>query len=294
MSFDRNSSCWICECENVTQVKVANIPSSVTAKDFTITDDHYGFTASIYQCQKCGFMQCHDMGEVLPFYEELEDSLYEQGRPERTKMARDLLKSLQNFQPCGRLLDIGAGSGMLVEEALKMGYQAEGVEPSRYLHGLAQEHKLPVQLGAFPHVKLNPPYDIITLVDVIEHFPNPMHILSQVNTMLSDTGVGLVTTPDVGSFFARIMGFNWWHYRTAHIGYFDLKTLTRALTKSGLKPLKVSRPGWYFSLDYLTIRLNKILPSLICLPVPKILGKFTVPLNLFDSLLIVFKKEEML
>ena len=157
MSFDKNSSCWICDCENLTQVKPSNLPSNLASKDFSITDDRYGVTASIYRCQKCGFMQCHDMGEVLSFYEQLVDKIYEQGRQERKVMQRKFLKSLRNFQPHGRLLDIGAGSGMLVEEALKMGYQAEGVEPSRYLQMLAQDHKLPVQLGAFPHVKLNPP-----------------------------------------------------------------------------------------------------------------------------------------
>ena len=237
-------------------------------------------------------MQCHDVGEVLSFYEQLVDKIYEQGRQERKVMQRNFLKSLKNFQPHGRLLDIGSGSGMLVEEALKMGYQAEGVEPSRYLQMLAQDHKLPVQLGAFPHVKLNPPpYDVITMMDVIEHLHNPMHILSKVKTMLSDTGVGLIATPDVGSFSAKIFGFKWWHYRTAHICYFDLKTLTLALERTGLKPLKVFRPAWHFTLEYLIIRLNRYLSPFIRLPSPKFLGKFAVPLYLRDSLLIIFKKE---
>ena len=66
------------------------------------------------------------MEEVLSFYEQLEDKVYEQGREERKVMQKNFLKSLRNFKPEGRLLDIGAGSGILVEEALKMGYQAEG------------------------------------------------------------------------------------------------------------------------------------------------------------------------
>ena len=55
-----------------------------------------------------------------------------------------------------------------------------------------------------------------------------------------------VVTPDVGSVAARLMRHRWWHFRAAHIGYFNHRTLAAAAAKAGLRVVSTRRPVWYF------------------------------------------------
>lgn len=281
-------SCWICGSPNLELAKHSNIQKTLSSEAFAITDSHYGTTGEIQRCRNCGFLQCSNLNNVLSFYEQLEDAPYEQGRAERMLQAKKMIKIVQKYQPQGRLLDIGAGSGILVEQALKMGYQAEGIEPSKWLQNQAQKHGLPVYLGIFPHAQLTGAYDIVTLVDVIEHVSHPVELLSNISQVISEGGILIVVTPDVGSLLARILGWKWWHFRIAHIGYFNRKTLAMALDKAGFKLLSMTRPTWYFTADYLFERVNKYLPSFLRMPAPKFLKNVVVPLNLRDSLLGIY------
>jgi SAM-dependent methyltransferase len=293
LTHSKEKSCWICGGSHLDLFKPSNLPEEISSRTFAITDSHYGVTATIYRCSNCGFMQCSDMVDILPYYEQLEDEAYEKNRRERSLQQRKLLGHLARLKKSGRLLDIGAGSGMLVEQALQMGYLAEGIEPSVWLQKQAREWDLPVHLGTFPHPDLKGSYDCITLVDILEHLANPIDLLRHVRGALAEDGIGMVITPDVNSLVTRLFGMRWWHFRAAHIGYFNRGNLLMALEKAGLEPLKIARPGWYFSADYVAERLKKYLPGCINYSIPPFLKKVTVPVNFYDSLLILFQRKRV-
>jgi len=261
----------------------------VTA-DFRITDAGYGRTGTMHECSTCGFRQCSDLGNVLSFYENMVDEEYEHTRAPRALQARRLLSHLGPFKSRGRLLDIGAGSGILVEEAVAIGYSAEGVEPSSYLQEQAHRRRLSVYRGVLPHVAASGPYDVVTMVDVIEHVTDPIDLLRKAVATMAEDGVLLVVTPDVRSVAARLLGRQWWHYRIAHIGYFDRMTLENALAAAGLRPIRIARPSWYFPASYLAERAFRYLPTALRLQVSHVLGNVTVRLNLFDSILMVCRR----
>ena len=281
-------NCWLCGEVKLTCVKTADVPSTVDAAAFRVTDANYGQCAAIYQCAACGFRQCSDFSDVLSFYQAMDDPGYEASRAPRALQAERLLQSVRRHRPGGRLLDIGAGSGILVEVATRLGYRAEGIEPSEWMVRSAAAHGLKIQAGILPHEEITGPYDVVTLVDVIEHVSDPVELLVQAGTVLASDGIGLVITPDVTSVAARVMGKHWWHYRMAHICYFERQTLLAALRHADLEPIAIFRPSWYFTADYLIQRLGAYLPIVRKMQLP-ILERMVVPLNLFDSLGIVFR-----
>ena len=175
-------------------MKPSNIKNVLTSDAFSITDSHYGTTAAIYRCERCGFLQCTDLPDVLPFYEDLVDPSYDAGRSERSIQARKILEVAHKLQPGGRLLDIGAGSGVLVEQAIQMGYQAEGVEPSGWLRQIALQRNVPLHLGTFPHPAMSGKFDVITLIDVIEHVCDPIDLLHNITAHLARGGTASPTT----------------------------------------------------------------------------------------------------
>ncbi len=284
--MDDRYPCWICESDT-RLLRRGGIDRPLQSSDFAITDKHYGKIADLFQCSNCGFLQCSRLEDVLGFYENLVDPSYEDGRAVRSMQQRKLLELIPGTAPGRRLLDIGAGSGMLVEEALRLGYEAEGIEPCAALQQTASERGLPVRRGTFPHPTLSGPYDAITMVDVLEHVPNPVGLLEAARRTLSPSGLLLVVTPDVNSIAARLLGSRWWHYRVAHIGYFNRTTLALALRNAGLAPMRWGRPAWYFKADYLAQRVLEYCPSPLRIRPPQSLGTFTLRLNLRDSLYVV-------
>ncbi|EPR35563.1 hypothetical protein dsat_1904 [Alkalidesulfovibrio alkalitolerans DSM 16529] len=287
--------CRICGSPRLRLVKQGAGQGELRSDDFAITDARYGQTLPIYACDACGFLQCPDVEGLLRYYEGLQDPDYEKGRPQRTLQARMLLGrmlSIAGDSGQGKtLLDVGAGSGILVQAAREMGFDALGVEPSRWLQGIAASAEIPVICGTIDDLPGDALFDAIMAVDVVEHVDDPMGLLRACVSRLRPGGLLAVVTPDRGSVVARLMGWRWWHYRIAHVNYFNRVTLDMALRGAGLTPIQYTRPGWRFPLDYLLQRLGAYIPPRF-IPVPGFARRITVPLNLLDSLMAVAMRRE--
>lgn len=284
------NSCWVCDSYTMRKIKESKI-KNISSSDFQITNKDYGETLSLFKCSECGFIQCDENIEVGVFYEDMKDETYEETRSSRKIQSKKILKliSSQISLEDKSLLDVGAGSGTLVEEAYLYKCKAVGIEPSKYLHSKAISHNLDVKLGVLPNDEISNDFDIITLVDVIEHVTDPSDLLMNINKVLKNNGYLVLVTPDVNSLFARILKFKWWHFRVAHVGYFNKDTLDKILIKNGFEIVKTKRPVWYFPISYLINRLLVYINPKISIRIPKIVD-FIIPLNLYDSLLVVCKK----
>ena len=285
-------TCWVCDSNRLELAKSSNIKETLSSKSFAITDYNYGTTAEIHRCKNCGFLQCSNLKDETLYYEELQDPHYESTRSARMLQMKKIMSVVQKYKTGGRLLDIGASSGILVQEAIKIGFKAEGVEPSKWLVNKAQEYNLPVWLGVLPQPNITGPYDVITLIDIIEHVSNPKQLLLNAHNLLAKDGIVIVVTPDVGSLLAKILAWRWWHFRVAHIGYFNKKTLNTIFSGAGFQLLKMYRPSWYFTLDYLLERASTYLPCKFQISMPQVIKDVTVPLNLRDSILGIYTLKE--
>ncbi len=283
--------CRLCQSTSIDLIRETNVTKALESANFKITDSSYGRVLSIFKCRDCGFLQCLDMPDTTDYYRELEDTDYETGRKERIHQSRRILKKIIHTignQPRGtRLLDIGAGSGILLEAASELGFDAEGVEPSDWLRRVAQSHGCSIKADVIPHPDISGPYDIVTMIDVIEHIAAPYEMLESALSLLRPGGIIVIVTPDVQSLAARIMGWKWWHYRIAHVGYFNKKNLQFLFDKLGIELLSISRPSWSFSMAYIRERLVRYLPLSLVLSERQWMNRIRINLNLFDSLMFV-------
>jgi SAM-dependent methyltransferase len=281
--------CWICGAMDWRLFKESSLGGIVSPDDFRITDSRYGVTGQINKCMNCGFKQVSDITDVSSFYEKLIDKDYDSNRKQRGLQALGILKKVQKCQKDGRLLDVGAASGILLEQAATLGYNCEGVEPSKALCEIANKTGQKVHLGIMPHSAISGKYDVITLVDVIEHITNPVQLLRDIAAHLKPTGIGVLTTPNEQSFVANLLGGRWWHYRIAHIGYFNLKTIKLALSQAGLEVVNISSPPWFFSFEYAYQRAMRYLPMFDFFGGPQWIKDKTIKINFFDSMQIIFR-----
>ncbi|MBS4096874.1 MAG: class I SAM-dependent methyltransferase [Sulfuricella sp.] len=145
----------------------------------------------------------------------------------------------------GRVLDVGAGVGDLVGFLGNSGFSASGIEPSEDASAIAIERGLDVSCAtleawaATPHNQES--YDAVVLVNVLEHVPDPLMLLSHARKLLKSGGVLCVRVPNDFSELQRIAESHtahtrWWVFAPDHINYFDFPSLSAILQGAGYQP----------------------------------------------------------
>lgn len=288
--------CWVCGSKNLKLKKESNVTEPLSSKNFAITDQIYGKFLSIYECVNCEFMQCTESDDVLLYYQQMDDPTYESGREYRKlqikKILNRILKVKKKWIDEPRLLDIGAGSGIMVEAAEEMNLKSEGIEPSMNLCNIANKKGLKVYNGVLPNEMIKHKYDIVTIIDVIEHVNNPRDLLTEAKKCMKSEGILVIVTPNLRSLVAHLFGWRWWHFRIAHIGYFNANNLKMICERAGLEIINSSHPGWVFDIGYLNDRIKSYIPQCLHIPTAPWMNKIKIPLNLFDSLMFIARLKQ--
>ncbi len=279
-------SCWICESSNVVEISQKFILSKVTPNDLKISDYSYGSSLARYQCRDCFFIFCPTATGTLEAYAQMTDSEYVAGDDLRIGRARAIVRKVTPFVSGGSWLDVGAGSGDLVSASAEAGFISLGLEPSKYL----VEHAVSIGRTVVWKNLLDlseERFEVISLIDVIEHVENPRIMLSKACSLLSPGGILLIITPDVSSVMAKVFGKSWWHIRPAHIGYFSKSTITRLLTELGLEVISTTKPAREFHGSYLAKRLGAYVPLGVSKVLQIMLSRLTIKFHLRDEVMLV-------
>jgi 2-polyprenyl-3-methyl-5-hydroxy-6-metoxy-1,4-benzoquinol methylase len=165
---------------------------------------------------------------------------------------RELLRLLTKERSAKglRLLDVGCDTGaLLVVGRDEFGMEVAGVEVSPSAAETARrEHRLEVHVGEITTLGLPAEsFDLITLLDVIEHVSNPPVLLSELQRLLRPGGRLYIATADhdaliniIGLGLYRVFGKGCWPlleklYIPYHEFYFTKPTLARMVEGAGLR-----------------------------------------------------------
>lgn len=105
---------------------------------------------------------------------------------------------LQGVRRTSRILDVGCGEGLLVEEYRQLGYDMTGVDLN---YSSAAVVRGDITQLAFPGAS----YDVVLALDVIEHlnFHDQERALAEIHRVLKPGGVFLATIPNLAHFSSR-------------------------------------------------------------------------------------------
>jgi 2-polyprenyl-3-methyl-5-hydroxy-6-metoxy-1,4-benzoquinol methylase len=157
---------------------------------------------------------------------------------------REELAAIARIQPAGRLLDIGTHCGFFLRLARGMGWQLQGVEPSASAELAREFFGLDVLRGYLEDLALpSDSYDVVTIIDVVEHLEEPGRLLSEVFRVLRPGGIVFIKTPN-----ARYNLFKYLLIRRVlrlqrvevfdakeHVVQFTRETLGQLLERAGLE-----------------------------------------------------------
>ena len=167
---------------------------------------------------------------------------------------------IDRFVPVrGRLLDVGAAAGFFVAEAIRSGWEAEGIDiaPQVVEWGRRELH-VPLRVGGVTAVEAPGAFTVVTMWDYIEHSLDPVGELATSNELLADDGLVALSTGDIESLAARLSRSRW-HLLTPrhHNFFFGARTLVRLLERSGFEVVWLGHPGARYSLAHLAYKLDR-------------------------------------
>jgi 2-polyprenyl-3-methyl-5-hydroxy-6-metoxy-1,4-benzoquinol methylase len=230
-------ACRICSGDVTLRIRGRGAP--LTAAAFSPSAHATGLHGDLLVCRECGTVQQPALpagAELHDLYRDMTDEAYlgeEDGR--RATSAR-LLDLIAPFVPRGRLLDVGCGPGLLLDEARHRGYETLGLELSR----ASAEHARTAlgldvrELALEDFADEGDGFDVVVLADVIEHLDDPVDGIARCAALLKPGGVLCVVTPDPSSATARAAGKRWWGYVPAHTCLLPRATLRELLAAAGL------------------------------------------------------------
>jgi SAM-dependent methyltransferase len=233
------ASCRICAGD--LELRVRGNGAALTAAALSPSAHAVGRHGDLLACRECGTVQQPVLpsGEPLhELYREMRDDEYLGEEAGRRATANRLLDLIAAHVPSGRLLDVGCGHGLLLDEARRRGYEVEGLELSDYAAAHARDTlRLPVRQATVADVAAGPEppaYAAIVLADVLEHLDDPLATVDTCARLLAPGGVLCLVTPDPGSRTARFAGARWWGFLPAHTFLLPRRTLRDLLDRRGL------------------------------------------------------------
>jgi 2-polyprenyl-3-methyl-5-hydroxy-6-metoxy-1,4-benzoquinol methylase len=157
---------------------------------------------------------------------------------------RDALVPLVASGTAGRLLDIGAAQGVLLEEATRLGFEAEGIDHCAENVRDACARGRRVRLAAAETLEDRDAFDVVTLMDIIEHVTDPVGVLAACHRALRPGGTLVVYTPNhravIVSLAKLLHRVGMRHPVTEffgrnHVCFFDDRSLPLALERAGFR-----------------------------------------------------------
>lgn len=154
-------------------------------------------------------------------------------------------KKLEKFSALkGRVLDVGAAAGFILQGFIDEGWQGSGLEPNEKIAGTGREKfGLDIRQGSFESFETDEKFDLISMIQVAAHFYDPARSFQKASELLNENGFLLIETWNRESISARIFGKNWHEYSPPSVlQWFSEKGLTRALKDFGFEKQAAGRP----------------------------------------------------
>jgi SAM-dependent methyltransferase len=156
-----------------------------------------------------------------------------------------VVSSLEAYRKLNRWLDVGCGTGALMRSAKALGWAVVGTEVTSAAVEAARGTGLDVRLGELDALDLpDEAFDVVSLVEVIEHVSDPDELLQQAASRLRPHGALYMTTPHVRGISGRISRTEWSIVAPPeHLQLFSVQGLEKLMDRCGLAPRRVHTHG---------------------------------------------------
>ncbi len=240
-------------------------------QDYTVSQEKF----QIVTCKSCGFKFTNprpNQNEISKYYKAesyishtntskgLIAKIYHTVRRYTLKGKLNLINNL--YPAKGKLLDVGCGTGMFLNEARENGWKVNGIEPDSGARQIAEEiNKATIKTEILSSFQ-NEQFNIITMWHVLEH----VHLLNEtvewLKERLSENGSLIIAVPNHESKDAEIYQAQWAAYDVPrHLYHFSQKSIKQLFEQKGFrleKTLPMKFDSFYVSMLSTKYQAGKI------------------------------------
>lgn len=204
----------------------------------------------ILECAQCGLVQLNSHGHLKANHYE-NSRMHGDDPPPIDFMLHDSnddderrFKLLKPFLIKKRILDFGCGNAGFLMRAKELASETLGVEPElrvrEYWNSKIKIYPvLPTEVERM---------DLITAFHVIEHLSDPIKILKDLGSLLSDTGTMVIEVPSSSDALLTLYeceAFQNFTYWSQHLFLFNAHTLEVMISKAGLRVISIKQHQRY-------------------------------------------------
>jgi methionine biosynthesis protein MetW len=161
---------------------------------------------------------------------------------------------IQKFSKKGKVLDIGSGTGKILEELRSNNWSVVGVDGSSDAINFCQKRKISIknidvnqQLLPFK----NDQFDLVLCLDFLEHINNEKKLLKEVHRVLKNQGILIFTVP------AFQFLFSYWDKMLGHKRRYTSKGIRSLIQKNNYNVHYISYYFFFIFLPAIIIRFIK-------------------------------------
>lgn len=291
-------SCLLCGSKNISHwANAADIEYYTTSQQF-----------NYYRCNECHvlFIDPVPLNELEKIYPKnyYSFSMQENSLVNTVKewIDQKRFKAILKKLPGNSLniLDVGGGAGWLLNILRSMDQRVvhtHVVDINPDVSEIAAKDGHTYFCGRIENFKSDVKFDLILLLNLVEHIPDPLRVLCNLQQMLSPGGLILVKTPNYDSLDSHLFRWkNWGGYHCPrHWILFNRKSFTELVKSANLKVVDFSytqgAPFWTISLlhtlsKYGLVSINAIRPAFLHPLAPYLNILFAV----FDFIRLPFSK----
>lgn len=204
-------------------------------------------TFRLSKCRKCGFVFTNDLPEMDKIGEYYHSENYISHSNSNKGLMNKAYKIVRSYtlrqktkllgKAEGKLLEIGSGTGELLANCEKKGWECQGVEPEEIARKAAfQNHGLKLMASIDELSIQKNSLDRIMLWHVLEHVPNLHQTIEKFKCWLRKDGLLLIAVPNHKSWDAKHYRENWAAYDVPrHLYHFDKVSMKNLLGAHALE-----------------------------------------------------------
>ncbi len=187
----------------------------------------------IEKCQKCGLVRTNktSFASYGAYHRDPDYLKYDKDFENIFAKRFELLS--KRFEKPGKVIEIGASTGLLLSIFKAHGWETLGVEPSE---SAKAARKKSIKIIDLPFEKVDlgmNSFDLAILNHTLEHMTDPLFALKKVNVILKPKGLVYIDVPNFGSLAQKVQKEYWKALLPReHVHHFSKETLTKMLRKA--------------------------------------------------------------
>ena len=223
---------------------------------YNCTSMYHEHKPDVVECLQCGLAQISS--ERIPtnlheLYSSVDDSTYKNAIKAKSKTFEKAISKLKKYIKKGNeILEVGSYYGTFLNALSRQGYNLlNGIEPSvNAFNHCKKNYNFSFINTTFESFSTSKKFSTIFAWDVFEHIEDPNYFLSKNYSLLTPKGFLILSTIDIDSLFAKIMGKNWPWIMDMHLLYFGKNSIENMFVKNGFELIEVFSHTHYSSIKY--------------------------------------------